>query len=234
MHGDTPDPGVHLSRSAREDRWVHPLLDRLLDAADGRFPAVDGRVTYVPGLPGRTRAVVAFTGHAFVATDASPAALAELSALEPDGFGGSLAPGFLLALAAGGRIGVVDATMVGRGRGHGTLPRTDAYDGHHRVRLARLLRQDVRVHGDERGFVTLADGLAGRREMSVEVAPDGANRGSGRQLIAEALRLVEPGSRCSRRCRRATRGACVRSCPRASSPWAARSSSPRRPDRPFG
>ena len=58
---------------------------------------------------------------------------------------------------------------------------------------ARARRTDVVVHGDADGFVTLASGLAGRREMSVEVVPDRHDSGTGRRLIAEARALVPVG-----------------------------------------
>ena len=43
---------------------AHPLLTVLLRAAEGIFPAVDGQVDFLPGLPGGLRHVVSFTGHA--------------------------------------------------------------------------------------------------------------------------------------------------------------------------
>jgi GNAT superfamily N-acetyltransferase len=70
--------------------------------------------------------------------------------------------------------------------------RFDAAD-HPRVRYATSLRQAVRVYGDERGLITLSAGLAGRRELSVEVAPHGQGRGWGRSLLTDALGLVPPG-----------------------------------------
>jgi len=41
--------------------------------------------------------------------------------------------------------------------------------------------------------VTLAEGLAGRREVSIEAAPDGQGRGWGRSLLVDALGLVPSG-----------------------------------------
>lgn len=61
----------------------------------------------------------------------------------------------------------------------------------HRVRYARQVRTEVRVFGDERGFVTLAAGLAGRRELSIELERPGA--GLGRSLLLDALTLVPEG-----------------------------------------
>lgn len=166
----------------------HPLLSLLHAAADNRFPPVDGSVTVLPQLANGFGCSVAFTGHAVVATAKSPDDIAARA----DGFGGSMAPDFLRYLAGpGGFVGVIDVMLVARGTGTSTLPiRTDA-DDHHRVRYARDVRTNVTVYGDERGLITLADGLAGRREISVEAAEP--NRGWGRALIAEGLGLVPEG-----------------------------------------
>ena len=146
----------------------------------------------MPPLPGGLEAVVSFTGHAVLATALTPAVLDDLA---PDGFGAALDPAVLQRLAgARGSVGVLDATLVGRGLGGGDLPaRVDLHD-HPRVRHALGLRQDVRVHGDERGLVTLAQGLAGRLEVSVEVDTDTQSGvGAGRGLVLDALRLVPAG-----------------------------------------
>ena len=169
----------------------HPLLAFLHAAANDTFPPVDGAVTVLPPLGHGWECSVAFTGHAVVATS-KPAA--EVAA-RADGFGGSMSPDVLRYLAGpAGFVGVIDVMLVARGTGspaRSTLPvRTDA-DDHHRVRYAREMRQDVTVYGDERGLITLADGLAGRREISVEAAEP--NRGWGRALIAEGLGLVPEG-----------------------------------------
>ncbi|GLZ81579.1 N-acetyltransferase [Actinorhabdospora filicis] len=167
----------------------HPLLPVLLDAADGVFPEADGTVEILPPLPGGLECSLALTGRAYVAT-ALPDA--EVAALAPDGFGGSMAPDFLRGLAGpGGEIGVLDAVLVARGTGGGTLPARGDLAGHPRVRHALGLRAGVRVHGDERGLVTLAAGLAGRLELSIETAATG--RGDGPSLLADALALVPAG-----------------------------------------
>ena len=169
----------------------HPLEAALLAAADGVFPPVDGRVVLVPPLPGGLEAVVSFTGHAAVATALAGPDLADLAL---DGFGAALQPAVLLRLAgAGGSVGVIDLTLVARGVGGGRLPARHDVDDHPRVRHARGLRRNVRVHGDERGVVTLADGLAGRLEVSVEAPSDRQGTGAGRELVLEALRLVPHG-----------------------------------------
>lgn len=169
---------------------AHQLLTYFLDAADGRFPPADGRVMVLPPLPRGLECSVAFTGHAVIAT-ALPTS--QIRAQCVDGFGGSLAPGFLCHLAGPeGWIGVIDATLVGRGTGGPPrLPEHGDADDHPRVHHARSLRDHVRVYGDERGIVILADGLAGRLELSIELSrPDRAGRGHGRSLLLDALTLV--------------------------------------------
>jgi hypothetical protein len=167
----------------------HPLLTYFLDAVDGRFPPADGDVTVVPALPRGLECSVAFTGHAVIAT-ALPAE--EVHTHKPDGFGASLAPDFLRYLAGPtGWIGVIDATLAGRGTGGIPRLRRADLDDHPRVRYARRLRTEVRVFGDNRGLVTLADGLAGRRELSIELHR--GSHGQGRSLLTDALSLVPEG-----------------------------------------
>lgn len=169
----------------------HPLLRLLLSAAEGRFPPVDGRVDFVPPPAPRLHAVVAFTGHAVVATSLTER---DFAGLVVDGFGAALHPAVLQRLAGtGGRIGVVDATLVTSGVGGGRLPERSGLDEHPRVQHARALRDEVRVYGDERGLVTLARGLAGRTELSIEVPPDQRGQGVGRCLIRDALGRVPAG-----------------------------------------
>lgn len=140
----------------------------------------------------RDRAWVLLTGHAVLATGLDRPAFAGLAL---DGFGAALHPAVLLRLAGSrGVVGEVDATLVGSGLGSGRLPARTDLDDHPRVRRALSLRRHVRVHADERGLVTLAEGLAGRLEMSVEADPAHQGRGSaGRALVLEALRLVPTG-----------------------------------------
>ena len=193
------DPGAAAGPAAEGG---HPLLRLLLDAADGRFPPVDGAVTVLPELGRGIECSVAFTGHAVVAT-ALPEA--EVQARGPNGFGGSLAPDFLRWLAGPqGVIGEIDVVLVARGTGgipDGTPKLTVRHDveQHPRVRYARTVRTRVQVYGDQRGFVTLAEGLAGRRELSIELErPDAGGSGAGgsglgRALLADALALVPSG-----------------------------------------
>ena len=171
----------------------HPLLGLLLDAARGRFPPVDGGVTVLPPLPRGFEASLGFTAHAVIAT-ALPAA--DVLGHGADGYGGAVSPAFLRWLAgARGTIDTLDLTLVMRAAhvaGRRAPPRRFDLDDHPRVRHARWQRADVAVHGDERGLVTLSSGLAGRREISIEVFGEGG-RGLGRALLGDALELVPDG-----------------------------------------
>jgi hypothetical protein len=168
---------------------VHELHRVLLDAADGRFPPVDGGVD-VAVHSGDHHAVVEFTGHSFVLTDRDRA---DVLARGADGFGGASHPDLLRWLAGpDGWIGSHDAVLAVRGTGGGRLAVRDDLDDHPRVVRSRHHRRDVEVYGDETGVVTIGRGLVDRLEVSVEVF-DGATRGAGRRLIAEALGLVPAG-----------------------------------------
>lgn len=181
------------ARDGTEGDAPHPLLRFFLDAAEGRFPPVDGRVTVLPALPRGLEASVGFTGHAVVAT---ALAAEDVWAQEPDGFGQSFAPDFLRHLAGPkGWIDVVDATLVARGTGGAPrlAPLPEPVE-HPRVEHAQRLRTDVRVFGDERGLITLANGLAGRRELSIGLwQPESDGRLRGRSLLTDALTLVPAG-----------------------------------------
>ncbi len=166
---------------------VHALHRTLLDAAEGRFPAIDGGVEVQAPMAGDHHGVVEFTGHSVVLTDRDPV---EVIGRGVDGFGGASHPDILRWLAGSrGWIGTHDAVLAARGVGGGDLPGRDDLDGHPRVVRSRSHRHDVRVHGDDTGLVTIGRGLVGRLEVSVEVFT-GAPRGAGRGLISAALALV--------------------------------------------
>lgn len=173
----------------------HPLGSILDDAADGRFPPADGAVEVLPPDQAVVRAVVAFAAHAYVLADVS---LDELLARDADGYGGASKPDVLLWLAGpAGTIGSLDAVLVARGRGGGRLERRTDLDHHPRVQRAIHHRRDVEVYADESGLVTLGEGLAGRREMSVELFDTTVRaRGHGRRLIAAGLDQVQEGEWC--------------------------------------
>jgi len=173
---------------------VHPLQEALAEAADGRFPPVDGIAEVVAPMHDQ-HAVVEFTGHSFVVTDRSAEGVARRGA---DGFGGASHPDVLRYLAGpNGWIGSHDAVLVARARGgapSGLAERDDLAD-HPRVVRSRGHRRDVRVFGDDTGFVTMGRGLVDRLEMSVELLDlDRIGHGGGRRLIAGALGLLPAGT----------------------------------------
>ncbi|MDO7883539.1 N-acetyltransferase [Antiquaquibacter soli] len=187
MHGSDVNGGSTVPPSP------HPLAAILRDAADGRFPAADGTVDVLPPDADGTRAIVAFTGHAVVLTDASAEDVAERA---PDGgFGSSLAPDVQAWVAGSSHVpGTLDAVLVARGLGGGDAQPTRQHDGHPRVARARQHRRDVSVFADRHGVVVLGTGLVGRRELSVELFdPDSAPSGAGRRLLALGLEQVPAG-----------------------------------------
>ncbi|HWB65548.1 MAG TPA: hypothetical protein VG708_01800 [Mycobacteriales bacterium] len=163
----------------------------LLDVAAGRFLEPDGWFRVVPPYGDGLEAIVAFTGHAVVATALPTSDLASVGA---DGLGGAMHPA-VQQLIAGPRgvIGVHDTTLVGRGLGGGRLPRRDDLADHPRVRHAMTIRTDVQVYGDDRGLVTLGRGLAGRCELSIELAPELQGGGHGSGLLRDGLGLLPDG-----------------------------------------
>jgi hypothetical protein len=166
------------------------LRGALLDATAGRFPPADGRVDVVPVPDGETEAVLALTGHAFVQADVS---VEEVLAAGADGFGGATAPAFLLWLAAGGRIGSLDAVLWAPGTGGEAIRRTAAFDHRPRVVAARAIRHDVEVYGDDGGIVTLGRGIGGLWELGIEVPAHLQGLGRGRRLIGAARTLRPAG-----------------------------------------
>jgi len=70
-----------------------PLAALLDDAAAGRFPPADGRVTVLPPPSARDAGVIGFTAHAVIFIDADPAWVARQ--LPPGDLSGPLSPAFL-------------------------------------------------------------------------------------------------------------------------------------------
>lgn len=145
-----------------------------------------------PPLVGGHEAIVCFTGHAVIATRLT---LDELGEPPPDGYGSALHPRIQLLMANGGVVGVNDVTLVSPGiGGRSELTTTEQWNDHPRVAHARALRSDVVVYGDDTGFITIGDGLAGRKEMSIDVIEGLHDSGAGRRLIHGARQMTPPGS----------------------------------------
>lgn len=174
----------------------HPLRRLLLDAAEGRFPPADLQVEVLGAPPGRSDAVVAFSGHNVVA---APIAPTEVLRQLPDGDPAApMSAAFLgwLGSKLGTVPGVLDVVLVADRVDAATAlePRDDA-EGHGRVERALRYRSEVSVYSDASrdGVVILGRGLAGRLEVSIEVEPDRRGRGIGAALAREARSLVPVG-----------------------------------------
>jgi hypothetical protein len=165
-------------------------------AGAGVFPPVDGGWERARPWRRGVEAVVAMTGHAYLAVgdDVSDEALVELA---PDGLGGAHHPRVVTALAGDGWVDVLDALLVATGLGRppvaaGLRPREDLA-AHSRAVFAEQLRDDVRVlgrPGTDASLVTVSRGIGGLTELGVEVAPgtDGA------RLVADALAAQPAGA----------------------------------------
>jgi hypothetical protein len=140
-----------------------------------------------PGL----EAVLAFTGHAVLAIDPD---VSDDVLERVDGFGGAHHPRVLLDLAGPtGWIDSLDALLVlpPGPRGEPLTERPDLAD-HDRVRFARAVRDDVRIFGRPTGtdVATVARGIGGLDEISVELDARNRGRGQGAQFVRAAAAVV--------------------------------------------
>lgn len=178
----------------------HPVARLIASYAAADVLPPDGSWQRVDPWRPHLEAVIAFTGRAVLAISGDVAD-DELVSLGVDGFGGAHDPRLIAALAGPGAwIDSLDALLVGRGTAAPGAPsrlvaRPDLRS-HPRARLAVELRDDVEVLGrpDETDstVVTLARGVGGLRELSLEVDP--ARRGgAGASLVRDALGVVPAG-----------------------------------------
>jgi len=145
-----------------------------VDAHRGIFPPVDGGWTRIaPWRPG-LEAVIAFTGHAFLAVDADVSD-DDLAPLGINGYGGAHAPRVIQALAGpNGWIDSLDAVLLRASKRtvRSTLVERPDLRQHPRVRLAARVRDDVHVLGlpdlVSPSLVTAARGLGGLLELGIE------------------------------------------------------------------
>lgn len=175
-------------------------LRRLLhDAAHGRFPRPDGSVelTVAPGGL-YSAALIAFTGHIVIATDLPPDDV--LDALDVNDLAAAFSPPFFIWLTnrLGARPGNLDLVLAGLGRPGMSaikLERQHHLPDHPRVARAHRNRDEVSVYStpDRAGMLILGRGLAGRRELAIEVEEGARARGLGREMVMAARGLVEPG-----------------------------------------
>jgi len=177
---------------------MHDLGRVLHDAALGRFPQPDRAIEVLAPPAGGADAVVAFSGHNLIAAAVDPVEV--LAHLPNDDPGGPMSAPFLtwLGVALRSEPGSIDVVLVARaGDGSEALPleRADNADAHDRVQRALQYRSEVEVYSDreQAGVVILGRGLAGRMEVSIEVAPSRRGGGIGSALARSALSLVTPG-----------------------------------------
>ena len=174
----------------------HPLRAILEDAARGRFPEPDGCVRVLPPPPGRSQAVCGFTAHHVIAADVSREEVLERLGGSED-LGAAINPGFVSWLggrlrAAPGSLDVVLAAPGGPADPDGGVLRPAHGIEHDRLTRAERYRHDLAVYtdADERAIVILGRGLAGRREVSLEIDAPARGQGVGRRVLVAARALV--------------------------------------------
>jgi hypothetical protein len=170
------------------------ILDLLHAAARGSFPPEDGRTEVVAAVAGAPAAVLSFTAHHVVA--AGVPADEVLARVDPGDLKGPLAPGVLIWLGertglVAGSLDVVLAWVPGRTADAAAVREVEPGD-QPRVVRARRWRRELRVFEGDGGMVLLGRGLAGRLELSVEVARGDRDRGLARRLVAGALAAAAP------------------------------------------
>ena len=172
------------------------LSTMLTDAACGRFPPPDGRVTIMRQPSERDAGVIGFTAHAVIFTDADPEWVR--GQLPPGNLSAPLSPAFLtkLAEATNRRVGSID--MLCYAMSLGGPPPLDLFpqaeSAHSRVLRALNYRDEVRTWRADGGIVLIGRGVAGRLETAVEVDDDRRSQGLGRRLAVAARHLIPDGT----------------------------------------
>ncbi len=169
----------------------HPLAQLFADAAFARWRGGGASLRVFAPAPGRAMAIVGLPGMHAIASSVSEGWVRERLAGD---LMGPLNPRFIAALARElGRVDDgLDLVLAARGmRGKPALRETSLVD-HPRLARAAAHRSEVKTFTDNAGDAVLAvgRGLAGRFEVSVEVAPDARGRGVARLALTEARRLV--------------------------------------------
>lgn len=176
---------------------MHPLAQRLRDAAHGRFPPADGEIEVVPSPGPPCDAIVGFTGHFVLAADIDAH---EVAARMPRGdFSVPFSPASLEWLASQLDLepATHDALLVTIADGSGApswlQPAKDL--AHPRVDRASRYRliESVWTVDDDAGLLIVGRGLCGRWEAGYEVAADRRGEGLGRRLVAAARGLAPAG-----------------------------------------
>lgn len=135
--------------------------------------------------------MIGFTAHHVVAADLDPDEVR--NHLPDDDIGAAMSPIFLTWLGA--RLeaapGMIDLVLVAMGTG-GSPRLIPSRVDQPRVRRAMQYRSDVETYQDPEGTgtVTIGRGLAGRREVSIELSPESRGGGHAAELLRESTGLV--------------------------------------------
>lgn len=175
-------------------RSAHPLERVFAEVARGRMPPADSEVEIFDSPPGPVDAVVGFTAHHCIAAAVDRQAV--LERLPRGELTAPLSAPFLTWLGGelGSKPGSVDMLLLAPEVDGPVDPleRRGDLDDHPRVARAFRYRDDVRVYRDRTGagVVIIGRGLAGRWEVSIEVATEARNRGLARRLAVAARARV--------------------------------------------
>lgn len=183
----------------RPDGRLGELVDLgavLRAAGRGDFPAADGEWERARLWQRGVEAVVALTGHAYLAVGLD-LAVVELDALGVDGHGGAHHPRVAEHIRGSGWADTLDVLLLRPaglpapgGEGVELVSREDL-SAHPRVAVARHVRSGIRVLGmpsrRSRSLVTVATGLGGLPEIGLEADATKA----GRELLGAALRWAQ-------------------------------------------
>jgi len=176
---------------------MHRLSDLFQRLARDVYPARNGLVEVMGSPPGKADAVVAFTQHHVIACDLDPDTIRRR--LDPEDPDAPMAAPFLTWLGEqlGSRPGVAKVVLVAKGTGQGSdiLQRRDDLAGHMRVVDEIMGRDDVELYTDKYGqsVLVLGSGLAGRRELSVQIPASQRRALTGRRLVRSAIGLTPAG-----------------------------------------
>ncbi|GIJ52047.1 N-acetyltransferase [Virgisporangium aliadipatigenens] len=168
-------------------------LEEVLAAVeDGVYPEPDGAVVAVPAVSGAKAGVVGFTGRVYVVGVDQAFVDARLRTWD---LGHAFVPPFLADLVDAFGVAPESVDMLGLASplpGPPPLALTPIEDRDHpRVRRALGYRTEVRVWSCTGGTLILGRGLAGRREIALEVDPEHRGRGLGRALATSARHLTD-------------------------------------------
>ncbi|WP_043625263.1 GNAT family N-acetyltransferase [Nonomuraea candida] len=168
------------------------LQDILAAAADGQVPRPGAGPTIVPQPSPRDAGVIAFTAHNVIYADVGEAWIR--ARLPAGDLSAPLNPPFLRELEErmGRRVGNID--MLALAAPCAGPPPIELVEitaaAHPRVRRAHRYRDDVRVWTCPGGLLVIGRGVAGRREVAIEVDPAGRGSGLGRTLARAARHLT--------------------------------------------